>query len=811
MPTATTASVPTVAGPIEEVGTEERLPIDSGPAADVNAGAVVPVGAVPVPPMPVPPMPVPPMPALNPAVPADEAMLPVDESNLVGTIEEGIAAEIPDTDPDENEEEEMRAAMGGGFIYDDATLTELMNDIHGSQRVVIEAEKTLMIGNTVTVAGQLWSVRGDIEPEDIGIEYPNEEHEEFAELGLRSEAALPRRCRSNNEVNAGIRASPRNTPVKRVEPGENETIHNFFLTLFPVNWQTSLKRLNQEIENRNAEHRVRQQKMAIVTANEYWVFIGLLLLCGLSKTGGVEGLYKIKTQGILKSVNGAEYMSKRRFKAIKTKWVSQFSDPVQKVTNAWWMVARLVQGFNLNRSKTVASSRTKTLDESMSAYRPQTAKTGNLPNISFILRKPKNLGTELKTIATKGCNGAMIHAEIQEGKTWMKEKKYFRPYGATVACVLRMVEATKDCGQKGNSQITNLFYGDSWFAGLKTAVAVKELHQSEFVGIVKTSHRQFPKAYIEKEMKSWPSGTHLVLETTKNNNKYYAIGYKYSSKKIISFIASGLAGHTMKGDPYMAKWLDSNGRVAVREIPRPHLISQFFTHSNQIDKHNHARQSELAIEENVVTQDGYFRLFCTYLGITVTDTWKLYRHHLGDKHKNKSISIMDFSNILCKTLLVNDYKATGNETTTIPPLQPLQQPFSRQSLAFPQDITQNSQASISTLGTNGSPTHLIKIGEGKYIPSSFKARHEQAYSVPVCEKVNAGKGCYGEMRTKRKRCRLKSCGQSAGYYCSVCKQCICQPGHRSGRTCFTEHVQAEISNERRLYWESIQSTASADS
>ena len=408
MPTATTASVPTVAGPIEEVGTEERLPIDSGPAADVNAGAVVPVGAVPVPPMPVPPMPVPPMPALNPAVPADEAMLPVDESNLVGTIEEGIAAEIPDTDPDENEEEEMRAAMGGGFIYDDATLTELMNDIHGSQRVGIEAEKTLMIGNTVTVAGQLWSVRGDIEPEDIGIEYPNEEHEEFAELGLRSEAALPRRCRSNNEVNAGIRASPRNTPVKRVEPGENETIHNFFLTLFPVNWQTSLKRLNQEIENRNAEHRVRQQKMAVVTANEYWVFIGLLLLCGLSKTGGVEGLYKIKTQGILKSVNGAEYMSKRRFKAIKTKWVSQFSDPVQKVTNAWWMVARLVQGFNLNRSKTVASSRTKTLDESMSAYRPQTAKTGNLPNISFILRKPKNLGTELKTIATKGCNEAMI-------------------------------------------------------------------------------------------------------------------------------------------------------------------------------------------------------------------------------------------------------------------------------------------------------------------------------------------------------------------------------------------------------------------
>ena len=58
---------------------------------------------------------------------------------------------------------------------------------------------------------------------------------------------------------------------------------------------------------------------------------------------------------------------------------------------------------------------TKTLDESMSAFRPQKTKTGNLPNISFILRKPKSLGTELKTVASTSANGQIIHAEIQEG------------------------------------------------------------------------------------------------------------------------------------------------------------------------------------------------------------------------------------------------------------------------------------------------------------------------------------------------------------------------------------------------------------
>ena len=66
----------------------------------------------------------------------------------------------------------------------------------------------------------------------------------------------------------------------------------------------------------------------------------------------------------------------------------------------------------------------------MSAYRPQTRKTDNLPTISFILRKPEPLGTELKTVASKGSNGPIIYAEIQEGKEGMKSKRYFNTHEA---------------------------------------------------------------------------------------------------------------------------------------------------------------------------------------------------------------------------------------------------------------------------------------------------------------------------------------------------------------------------------------------
>ena len=161
----------------------------------------------------------------------------------------------------------------------------------------------------------------------------------------------------------------------------------------------------------------------------------------------------------------------------------------EKETNKWWRVGYLVHGFNQNRQSTVASSRIKTLDESMSAYRPQTRKNGNLPNISFILRKPKPLGTELKTVASTASNGPIIWAEIQEGKNGMKNKTHFSTHCATYSCAMRLAKGTKDCGQKHDAHIKNLFYGDSWFASLKTAVAVSEDVGGEFLGPIKTSHR----------------------------------------------------------------------------------------------------------------------------------------------------------------------------------------------------------------------------------------------------------------------------------------------------------------------------------
>ena len=155
-----------------------------------------------------------------------------------------------------------------------------------------------------------------------------------------------------------------------------------------------------------------------------------------------------------------------------------------------------------------------------------------------------------------GSNGPILYAEIQEGKEGMTHKPYFVANGATCSCVLRLGKGTKNNGQLPDALFWNLFYGDSWFASLKTAVAVTEELDSEFLGPVKTGHKQFPKKFLENTMKDWPPGSHLVMETTVRNNSFYAIGYKYNMKKV--FFSTENAGHTMPGKPYenlFTRWI----------------------------------------------------------------------------------------------------------------------------------------------------------------------------------------------------------------------------------------------------------------
>ena len=170
---------------------------------------------------------------------------------------------------------------------------------------------------------------------------------------------------------------------------------------------------------------------------------------------------------------------------------------------------------------------------------------------------------------------------------------------------------------------------------------------------------------------------------------------------------------------------------------------------------------------------------------------------------NKEISILAFVNILCKTLLLNDYSNSQNESNPHPTLHFLSESLvAKQNLAFPNQISTTSQATIiSSLGS-GSPGALVQIGNGKYIPSTFEPPHKDANCYPTSEYIKVDKGSYSKQRRKRNRCRL--CQANTTCKCSFCGQWFCNPVSGAARTCFFHHKRVEIEDERNQYWLSIQ-------
>jgi hypothetical protein len=112
------------------------------------------------------------------------------------------------------------------------------------------------------------------------------------------------------------------------------------------------------------------------------------------------------------------------------------------------------------------------------------------------------------------------------------------------------------------------------------------------------------------------------------------------------------AGSTKPGEPYEMKYTDSFGNVCTCKVERPDVLSKFFKDSNKLDAHNHARQDCLGLEKDWVTQDCYFRLVTTLIGINVVDTWKLAEYHrIINWSGNNPITAQHFAGILGRQLI----------------------------------------------------------------------------------------------------------------------------------------------------------------
>ena len=357
-------------------------------------------------------------------------------------------------------------------------------------------------------------------------------------------------------------------------------------------------------------------------------------------------------------------MTITRFQELK-KLITFINADRDDCENPWWKADGMVTKFNLHRRRVFRTSSKMTVDESMSAFRPQTTPLGNLPFLSFIQRKPEDLGTEFKIVAD-AIIGIMLFIEIQKGKEAMSDAEFVdKMKHKTAACTMRLMVGTSEHARQvvSNSlpdsdtfatSVTasgpETFVGDSWFTSLPTVLGASELGV-KYVGILKVYSSRTPKEYIEEVMKDWPAGSHLVLESEIDETKVYCAGYKYCKKKVLTFLFNEGATHSKAGRPYEAKWKREDGSSAVKYVFRPAFASDFFESSNVIDSNNHCRQSILRLEKIWVTRDGYYRIHTTIFGIDVVDTHKTYRHHLSKFHYHKNLGLLEFVAFLAYDLI----------------------------------------------------------------------------------------------------------------------------------------------------------------
>jgi hypothetical protein len=388
-----------------------------------------------------------------------------------------------------------------------------------------------------------------------------------------------------------------------------------------------------------------------------------------------------------------------------------------------------------------------------------------------------------------------------------KWSEFYHELGATASCTIRSASYTANGGQRETDFEPNLFLGDSWFASVKAAEAIKELGH-EFCGPVKTSHRLFPKKELEDTLKDWPGGTHLVLEAkTRKGIDLLAVGYKYNSSKVLCFVATKNAGPTLPGIPYRARFTDDYDNLMSRPVKRPSIISTYFGRSNCVDKHNQARQFELKLEKHWRTQNVWFRLFTTMVGIVTTDAWKAYKYGVNNKRKEKEIGIREFADRLAFDLLNNKF-AKDDETIT-----DQMSPLKRTSAQVSEDANENLELEESTTSSwrlrsteiteTTLPPELVNIAArgAETITSPLESTDTTQKAmimtaellwIKLMESHPHKKSDSKEKTGRLRRCRCTQCNMKTGWYCGLCNTFCCPElkDNSNGivKSCYKEHI-----------------------
>ena len=346
-----------------------------------------------------------------------------------------------------------------------------------------------------------------------------------------------------------------------------------------------------------------------VDLSELLLFYAYLILIAVHDTAPVADMWS-KTSTFCGAPDiGRHGMSKNRFFYLWSHWRCG-PDALPGGDDPWARVRSLIDGFNAHMAVVLVPGYLLVVDESMCAWRGL-----GLPHLSFVPRKPEPLGVENKTAAC-ALSKMIVSIEPAEGKERMKLKKFEDKYGHTTATTLRLVE--KYAVVPGTNQPVRVVAGDSWFASVTTALAVKKELGLDFLGIVKTAHKYYPRDDVARVGQA--KGSWVTYTATVDGVRLIALGHRKGQDKVNQLIAT--SGITAKGERMWYAY--SEGQLHNRQKywiswDAPVVANVWTKAQPGIDANNRVRQHDLALEKRFGTHDPFIRYQTHVLGVVLAN------------------------------------------------------------------------------------------------------------------------------------------------------------------------------------------------
>jgi hypothetical protein len=410
----------------------------------------------------------------------------------------------------------------------------------------------------------------------------------------------------------GLTVDARTEPVeaskfKRLHYSESTREVDIFWQLMPLTKEDLLQIVREGAQT--ARDR-RQWQIEHIEAALCVIFGGAQYKAGTN-------LWATTKKGMLRAPDFGMHLSQDKFKKILRYWSKGPDGTQEKLRdNPWEEVDIWIRGFNKNRQAEIEVGTDITPDEMMFEWTGQEG-PGGIPFKSWIERKPKPFGSELKSVC-EGTFGICMYIELQKGKIRMARKKWCTKYKATTACTVRLVDkmGLKEKGHVPVPKKARRVYADSWFASVETVLALREEMGVHFTGPIKTATREFPIDAMRWTLATMQRGDHIVLQSMDHEN-LWAVGWHDVHFKC--YVTSN--GVTTPGEPAPKKRQHIDGRNYYLPIPRPHVIAKYQGEMGYVDRHNRFRQGILHLPNIWKTRRWQTRIQLEILGLTLVDSF----------------------------------------------------------------------------------------------------------------------------------------------------------------------------------------------